>query len=91
MHKIHGDKAQMLKDTVQSHGGWVLSVIVGKKLGRATFLVPGTPCLYNAKQTPNTCFAFYLLWSKQKSPSDFFPLEKIGTDAGLLKKQSGLE
>lgn len=47
----------------------------GEELGRATLLVPA-PCFYNAKQMLHTCFAFYLLWSKQKSPSDFFPLER---------------
>jgi len=56
----------MLKDRVQGHGGWVLSMVVGKKLGRTTLLVPGAPLPLQCKTNTEHLFCFLPFMVKAK-------------------------
>ena len=72
MHKMSGDKAQMLTDAVQSYGGSMLRCWVwflGKELGEADLAAQGVHCLRKA--------------AAKQTLFDFFWLSKTGTNVGF--------
>ena len=95
MHKINGDEAQMLMDTVQSSGAWCWDAECGSQKGACR----GHSCFWyttsiTASVKVNTILVFHFFFfsqKEQKSSLDFFQLKKTGTNVGLLQKWSGVK
>lgn len=72
MHVVNGDKAEMLTDAGQSHGGLLAEMLKpssGKELGRAPLTAGGEQLLaqLTAKQTPKAILAF-AFYCKSENP-----------------------
>ena len=88
-HKLNRDKAQMLTDTGSKHwlDAGMLSIVLGKEfVGPPSLLgVPAASIAPYCKTNTERYFQFSPFFSsKCKSSSDFFQLEKTGTNTGFL-------
>lgn len=88
-HKINRDKAQMLTDTGSKH--WWLdagmeSIALGKEFVGPPYLLgaPAASIAPYCKTNTEHYFQFSPFFPQKRKSSDFFQLEKTGTNTGFL-------